>query len=67
MMNWGFVDGKMQMWLFWDSWKKLYIYDELMIWFYEVFCGDGMFYCIVEIDLICIFVVVLRGVVLVLC
>lgn len=52
MMNWGFVDGKTQTRLPWDSWKKPYTYDEPTIWFHEVFRGDGKPYRQAETDLI---------------
>src|SRR3546814_5093058 len=41
MYNWGFVDGKTQTRLPWDSWKKPYTYDEPTNWFHEVFHADG--------------------------
>lgn len=52
MMNWGFVDGKTQTRLPWDSWKKPYTQDEPTIWFHEVFRGDGTPYRQAEADLI---------------
>ncbi|NYT42225.1 cellulase family glycosylhydrolase [Sphingomonas sp. R-74633] len=52
MMNWGFVDGKTQTRLPWDSWKKPYTSDEPTIWFHEVFRGDGTPYRQAETDLI---------------
>ena len=52
MMNWGFVDGKTQTRLPWDSWKKPYTYDEPTIWFHEVFRADGAPYRQAETDLI---------------
>lgn len=52
MMNWGFVDGKTQTRLPWDSWKKPYTYDEPTIWFHEVFRADGTPYRKAETDLI---------------
>jgi hypothetical protein len=52
MMNWGFVDGKTQTRLPWDSWKKPYVFDEPTIWFHEVFRGDGTPYRQAETDLI---------------
>src|SRR3546814_18289353 len=41
MYNWGFVDGKTQTRLPWDSWKKPSTYDKPTIWFKEVFNADG--------------------------
>ena len=52
VINWGFVDGKSQTRLPWDSWKKPYTYDEPTIWFHEVFRSDGTPYRKAETDLI---------------
>lgn len=52
MFNWGFVDGKSQTRLPWDSWKKPYTYEEPTIWFHEIFYGDGKPYRQAEVDLI---------------
>ncbi len=52
MVNWGFVDGKSQTRLPWDSWKKPYTFDEPTIWFHEVFRNDGTPYRTAETDLI---------------
>lgn len=52
MMNWGFVDGKTQTRLPWDSWKKPYVLEEPTIWFHEVFRADGTAYRQAETDLI---------------
>jgi hypothetical protein len=52
MINWGFVDGKSQTRLPWDSWKKPYTMDEPTIWFHEVFRADGKPYRQAEADLI---------------
>nr|NUR36552.1 cellulase family glycosylhydrolase [Sphingomonas sp.] len=52
MINWGFVDGKTQTRLPWDSWKKPYIFQEPTIWFHEVFRADGTPYRPAETDLI---------------
>jgi hypothetical protein len=52
MFNWGFVDGKTQTRLPWDSWKKPYTLDEPTIWFHEVFRADGKPYRQAEVDLI---------------
>jgi hypothetical protein len=52
MINWGFVDGKTQTRLPWDSWKKPYTSDEPAIWFHEVFRADGTPYRTAETDLI---------------
>jgi hypothetical protein len=52
MFNWGFVDGKTQTRLPWDSWKKPYTYDEPPIWFHEVLRADGTPYRVAETALI---------------
>lgn len=52
MINWGFVDGKTQTRLPWDSWKKPYTFEEPTIWFHEVFRADGTPYRAAETDLI---------------
>lgn len=52
MISWGFVDGKTQTRLPWDSWKKPYTWDEPTIWFHEVFRADGTPYRKAETDLI---------------
>lgn len=52
MMNWGFVDGRTQTRLPWDSWQKPYVTAEPTIWFHEVFRADGTPYRQAEIDLI---------------
>jgi hypothetical protein len=52
MMNWGFVDGRTQTRLPWDSWQKPYVMAEPTIWFHEVFRNDGTPYRKAETDLI---------------
>ncbi len=52
MFNWGFVDGKTQTRLPWDSWQKPYVLSEPTIWFHEVFRADGTPYRQAEVDLI---------------
>jgi hypothetical protein len=52
MINWGFVDGKTQTRLPWDSWQKPYVVAEPTIWFHEVFRNDGTPYRKAETDLI---------------
>jgi len=52
MINWGFVDGKTQTRLPWDSWQKPYVLSEPTIWFHEVFRADGTPYRQAEADLI---------------
>jgi len=52
MINWGFVDGKTQTRLPWDSWQKPYTLEEPTIWFHEIFRNDGTPYRQAEVDLI---------------
>ena len=52
MVNWGFVDGRTQTRLPWDSWDKPYTRGEPPIWFHEVFRADGTPYRVAETDLI---------------
>ncbi len=52
VMNWGFVDGRTQTRLPWDSWQKPYVMAEPTIWFHEVFRADGTPYRQAETDLI---------------
>jgi hypothetical protein len=41
MINWGFVAGKTQTWLPWDSWLRPYVREEPAVWFHEVLRADG--------------------------
>jgi hypothetical protein len=52
MFNWGFVDGRTQTRLPWDSWQKPYTRDEPTLWFHEVLRKDGTPYRQAEADLI---------------
>ena len=40
-MNWGFVAGKSQTYLPWDSWQKPYVDHQPAVWFHDVFKSDG--------------------------
>lgn len=51
-INWGFVQGKEQTDLPWDSWKVPYTDREPPIWFHDVFYGDGRPYRPAETALI---------------
>ncbi len=45
MVAWGFVAGKSQTFLPWDSWQKPYVNGrEPSVWFHEILKGDGTFY-----------------------
>ena len=51
-INWGFVAGKTQTYLPWDSWERPYVSQQPPIWFHEVFRQDDRPYRQREIDLI---------------
>ena len=51
-INWGFVQGKEQTHLPWDSWKHPYTDREPPIWFHDVFYPDGKPYREAETTLI---------------
>ncbi len=51
-INWGFVAGKTQTYLPWDSWQKPYVDREPSVWFHEIFKQDGTPYRQAEVDLI---------------
>jgi hypothetical protein len=51
-INWGFVAGKTQTYLPWDSWRRPYVEDQPSIWFHEVLRSDGTPYRQAEVDLI---------------
>ncbi len=51
-INWGFVDGKTQTRLPWDSWKTPYVDHEPPVWFHEIFHKDGTPYKQDEVDFI---------------
>jgi hypothetical protein len=40
-INWGFVNGKTQTNLPWDSWKSPYVDREPAVWFHDIFKKDG--------------------------
>lgn len=52
MINWGFVAGKTQTYLPWDSWQHPYVWNEPPVWFHEVLRPDGTPYRQAEVDLI---------------
>jgi len=51
-INWGFVAGKTQTYLPWDSWQRPYVVDQPSVWFHEVLRSDGTPYRQAEVDLI---------------
>jgi hypothetical protein len=50
MINWGFVLGKTQTNLPWDSWQKPYTQNPPAVWHHDVFQPDGKPYRQAEID-----------------
>jgi hypothetical protein len=40
-INWGFVNGKTQTNLPWDSWNRPYIETQPPVWFHDVLRADG--------------------------
>jgi hypothetical protein len=52
MINWGFVAGKTQTYLPWDSWQHPYVEQQPAVWFHEVLRPDGSPYREAEADLI---------------
>jgi len=51
-MNWGFVAGRTQTYLPWDSWQHPYVLDQPSVWFHEVLRNDGTPYRPAEVELI---------------
>lgn len=51
-INWGFVAGKTQTYLPWDSWQRPYVLEQPSVWFHEVLRSDGTPYREAEVDLI---------------
>jgi hypothetical protein len=51
-INWGFVAGKTQTNLPWESWQHPYILEQPPVWFHEVLRPDGTPYRQAEVDLI---------------
>src|SRR5947209_2186552 len=41
VINWGFVQGKTQTFLPWDSWQQPYVYRSPTVWFHDIFREDG--------------------------
>jgi hypothetical protein len=51
-INWGFVAGKTQTYLPWDSWQRPYVREQPTVWFHEVFRQDNTPYRQREVDLL---------------
>lgn len=43
-INWGFVAGKSQTYLPWDSWQHPYVDHQPPVWFHDIFKEDGSAY-----------------------
>jgi hypothetical protein len=50
--NWGFVAGKTQTYLPWDSWQRPYIAHPPAVWFHDIFNRDGTAYRPEEVSVI---------------
>src|SRR6185437_6464882 len=51
-INWGFVAGKTQTWLPWDSWQHAYTDHQPSVWFHDIFRTNGVPYSQQEVDFI---------------
>ena len=51
-INWGFVAGKTQTYLPWDSWERPYVTVAPTVWFHDIFYSDGRLYRPYEGELI---------------
>jgi len=51
-INWGFVRGKTQTYLPWDSWQQPYVYRAPAVWFHDIFYTDGRPYRPAEVAFI---------------
>ncbi|WP_243042797.1 cellulase family glycosylhydrolase [Dyella sedimenti] len=52
MVNWGFVEGREQTNLPWDSWQHPYTLQPPTLWFHDLLHGDGTAYRQREIDIL---------------
>ena len=52
MINWGFVTGKTQTNMPWDSWQRPYVDIQPTLWFHDIFHADGRPYRQAEVDMI---------------
>jgi hypothetical protein len=52
MVNWGFVEGRTQTTLPWDSWQRPYTLQPPTIWFHDLRHGDGTPYRQREADIL---------------
>jgi hypothetical protein len=52
MVNWGFVNGKTQTDLPWDSWNRPYTKEKPQVWFHDILREDGTPYRQAEVDML---------------
>ena len=52
MINWGFVVGKIQTNLPWDSWQRPYTLQKPAVWFHDLLQSDGTPYRQHEVDIL---------------
>jgi hypothetical protein len=52
MINWGFVNGKTQTDLPWNSWQRPYVLQRPPIWFHDILHRDGTPYRAREVEII---------------
>ncbi len=51
-INWGFVQGKTQTWLPWNSWQRPYVLMQPDVWHHDILYPGGKPYRQAEVDLI---------------
>ncbi|MBV8893079.1 MAG: cellulase family glycosylhydrolase, partial [Acidobacteria bacterium] len=51
-INWGFVAGKSQTYLPWDSWQRPYVLISPPVWFHDIYRADGTPYRQFEVELV---------------
>jgi hypothetical protein len=51
-INWGFVAGKTQTYLPWDSWEHPYVDKQPDVWFHDIFHPNGAPYSMAEVEAI---------------
>jgi hypothetical protein len=52
MINWGFVVGKTQTNLPWDSWQRPYTLQPPTVWFHDILNADGSPYRVREVEIL---------------
>lgn len=50
-VNWGFVKGRSQTYLPWDSWQRPYVVEAPTVWFHDILYEDGRPYRAREVEL----------------